>query len=74
MPEVGLTTAVPLIVVTMLLAVLPMLMLEAVVVPMFRAAAEATSIVGVSSETSALPVPEIQKLEPACWPTFWFWM
>ncbi len=50
------------------------LMLEALVVPMFRATAVAVSRSGVRREVSALPVPDIQKFAVVCCMAFWFCM
>ena len=54
--------------------VLPSSSEVAVVVPMFNMVAVAVSRVGVRTEVSARPVPEIQKLLVDCWMVFWFWI
>jgi hypothetical protein len=46
----------------------------AVVLPIPREVAVAVSRLGVRKEPSARPLPEIQKLEEACWAAIWFWM
>lgn len=48
-------------------------MTVAFVVPIFKATAVAVSRVGVRMFVSAWPVPEIQKLDAACWEAIWFW-
>lgn len=53
---------------------LPMVMAVAVVVPMLKVPAEATSTDGVRKEVSDRPEPCIQKVAPVCWAEFWFWM